>query len=352
MRTLVKALSAAVLMAVLAVGCDNDSSTERRTTTSIKERPATSSTSPPSTAVPVVDTDTAIWPFVTRSDRYDDPVKAARSFATEFLGFVDPIVGVFMQGDTRSGEVEVKASSPGPTTTVAVRQLGPDNTWWVIAASSANLQLETPTWNMPIASPVTLAGRSIAFEAVVNVEIRQDGTTKPLASDTVMGGGTEIAPFSKAITFSQPTASRGAIVLKTLSPKDGNIAEAGVLRVRFSNLLPTIEKAFDSNNDAPIKDHMATSVEYAIAGSEAYGTVPGAQAVAKMSSYLTEARGPWSFDIPPTTLDLYKRGPYGRYLIDDTYFGVGAGQQFVSFRVNLAGKIDQIFMSAHTDLLK
>jgi len=179
-------------------------------------------------------TATAVWPFVAGSTRYSDPVQAAKGFVVAYLGFVNPLVGAFIQGDGRSGEVAVRASSNGPVTTVMVRKLAPDETWFVLGASSPNLQLASPVWNASVTSPVTLSGRSTAFEATVNVEIRQDGSLTPLASDIVMGGSNgQMGPFSKAVSFARSSARSGAIVLKTMSPKDGKIAEASVLRVQL-----------------------------------------------------------------------------------------------------------------------
>ncbi len=217
---------------LLAVGCQSSKSTSTQTGT----RPATSagSTSSPSSRS-TVQPATAVWPFAASATRYTDPVQAARGFAVDYLGFVDPIIGAFMQGDSRSGEVQVKASDTGPATTVMVRKLAPDETWWVLGAATSNLQLQSPAALASIASPVTLSGQSTAFEATVNFEIREDGTTTPLATGIVMGGANgQMGPFSKAVSFAKPTATRGAVILKTMSPKDGNIAEASVIRVQLS----------------------------------------------------------------------------------------------------------------------
>jgi hypothetical protein len=105
----------------------------------------------------------------------------------------------------------------------------------VLGAATPNLLLESPAALAAIRSPVTLSGRSTAFEATVNVDIRQDGTLTPLKSDIVNGGANgEMGPFSKAIDFPKPSAPAGAIVLKTLSAEDGNITEASVVRVSFA----------------------------------------------------------------------------------------------------------------------
>jgi nucleoid-associated protein YgaU len=69
---------------------------------------------------------------------------AATGFATELVGFTDPVVGEFQQGDARSGEVEVRAAADGPVTTVLVRQVGSDDTWSVLGAATAQIVPTTP----------------------------------------------------------------------------------------------------------------------------------------------------------------------------------------------------------------
>lgn len=239
-----RAIGATFVIGLLAVaGCGSSSDSSSSSTTapattvaaSTSTGPTTSSATSTSATSPVVQPDTAVWPFVDSTTRYTDPVQAAKGFAVTYLGFVDPVVGEFQQGDNRSGEVTVKAGAMGPTTTVLVRRLAPDDTWWVLGSHTTNLTLQSPAALASISSPVTLSGQSTAFEATVNVEIRQDGTLEPLATGIVMGGSNgEIGPFSKAFPFTKPTAARGAIILKTMSAKDGNIAEASVVRVQFS----------------------------------------------------------------------------------------------------------------------
>ncbi len=228
---------------VLAAGCSSGSKSAPASTSSTRKPTRTSSTTTapattaPPTAAPTTApaTDTAVWPFVSSTTRYHDPVAAASGFAVTYLGFVAPVIGAFVQGDSRSGEVPIRATTTGPVTTIIVRQLGSDGTWWVLGASTPNLQLQSPVTSASISSPVTLSGRSTAFEATVNVEIRQDGTTTPLATDYVMGGSNgEMGPFSKPVTFGSPSTSSGAIVLKTMSSESGNILEASVIRVRLS----------------------------------------------------------------------------------------------------------------------
>ncbi len=205
------------------------------TTSATNTSPSTSTSAPPSTVpvtAPVV-TATAVWPYASATTRYADPVAAARGFATDFVGFTNPIVGEFRQGDSRSGEVPVQPDPSGPETTVLVRQLG--DTWWVIGAATADIRLTSPKALASITSPVRLQGTSTAFEGTVNTQVREDGNAQPIGSGTVMGGGNgTMGPFDGTLAFSPPSAPSGALVLLILSAKDGTVSEAAVLRVRFS----------------------------------------------------------------------------------------------------------------------
>lgn len=349
---MVAVVAVVVAVSLVAAGCGSGPSSMHRTTTTVGPRSATSTASGSTSTPTLTATESAVWPFVTDSTRYRDPVEAAKEFAVKYLGFVDPIVSAFMQGDSRSGEVVIRPSSTGPETTVIVRKLAPDETWWVLGAATATLRLRSPAWNATIASPVALSGESTAFEGTVNVEIRQDGTLTPLASGIVTGGSMgQMGPFSKAVSFPTPSVTRGAVVLKTLSAKDGSIAEASVVRIRFSDLPNLIKRALDSGDLSQLRPYLARSVDYAIAASGAYGTVSPDGAIKRLS-YLKDDRGPWNIAIPAATLERFKRGSYRRYLADDTYFGVSLRKGFISVRLNAAGQIDQIFMAINTNLLK
>jgi Immunoglobulin-like domain of bacterial spore germination len=197
---------------------------------------STTTTQPQTTTTPITaDTSTAVWPIASTTIRYHDPVSAARGFAVDYVGFVDPVVGEFRAGDSRSGEVDVQRAANGPVTTVLVRQLGTDGTWWVLGSQTANIAPSAPTALEAISSPVTLRGMSTAFEATVNVEIREDGNGQPLARTILMGGSNgEMGPYDTPIAFTAPHASLGAVVLLTISPEDGRVAEATVVRVKFA----------------------------------------------------------------------------------------------------------------------
>jgi Immunoglobulin-like domain of bacterial spore germination len=231
------AIGIAALVLVVAVALvgyllvrEDDGSTKQEGTPATGAAPTTTAVAPTTG----VETSTAVWPFVSSATRYPDPLSAARGFATDYVGFTDPVVGEFRQGDTRSGEVLVQAKATGPTTTVFVRQLG--DSWWVLGASTPNIQLTTPAAGSPISSPVRLAGTSTAFEATVNVAVRAEGDAQPIGTGIVMGGSMgALGPFDGVVSFTRPSATKGALVLLTRSAEDGSVAEATVVRVTFAD---------------------------------------------------------------------------------------------------------------------
>ena len=95
--------------------------------------PGTTDTSAPATTVPVRSTttvappaSTAVWPPAGAPAHYATPQAAAQAFVSGYIGFVDPIIGPFRRGDSRSGGVDVRPTASGPATVVLVRQLSAD----------------------------------------------------------------------------------------------------------------------------------------------------------------------------------------------------------------------------------
>jgi hypothetical protein len=229
-------LAAAVLSSCGSSGSEGGKATTTTaaasTTTTEATTSSTAASSTTTTAPSTEQPETAVWPFASGEQRFDDPVAAATSFAKDYLGMPAPVAGEFQQGDTRSGEVQIRPKAQGPVTTVLVRQVTSDDSWWVIGAATDSIRLDSPEALATITSPVSLSGQSTAFEATVNVEVRQDGSTTPIGKGIVMGGSNgEMGPFTGSIDFADHTADRGAIVLLTYSAEDGSVQEAGVLRV-------------------------------------------------------------------------------------------------------------------------
>lgn len=193
-----------------------------------------SASAPASTpaGTPALDRSTIVWPFT--DSGYADPVALAADFATTYLGFTAPVTGTLRQGDARSGEVEVRPRANGPATTVLVRQVTGDSRWFAIGAATGHVEVSTPEALATVTSPLRIAGRALAFEGTVQVEVREDGSTTPLGKGFVTGGGSEMGPFADEIAFQRPTGRYGTVVLYTTSAEDGRVWEAAVLRVAFS----------------------------------------------------------------------------------------------------------------------
>jgi hypothetical protein len=249
--TLIVALAVAVaviaaLVAALVWSSDGDDTTTEPTTT---EAPTSAPTTAPTTTAATAPTATtvtpapepapgavatAVFPDPSTARRFDDPVAAARAFAVEFAGFTDPLLGEFMQGDARSGEVEVRPTANGPATTVIVRQLDADGAWWVVGSTTRDITLDTPAAGDTIQSPVTLTGSAHTFEGHVSVEVRRDGVLEPIGSGFVTGGGDMVRPFSGDVAFTGAApGDLGALVLLTEGAEDGRVWQAVVIRVAF-----------------------------------------------------------------------------------------------------------------------
>jgi len=230
-------LAGSMVFAIVVAACGSSKSATPSPTT----RPATSTTSSPAattTTTPQAALSTAVWPTAASSVRYRDPVAVARAFAIDYLRFIDPVVGQFRQGDAHSGEVPIRTAveqaSLGPETTVIVRQMGADGSWWVLGAVTPNIRLTQPAALAMILSPVRLRGTSNAFEGTVQVSIRQDDVAKPLVESFLTGGSNQLGPFDASFPFSAPTSRYGAVVLYTISSANGHVTEATVIRVRLS----------------------------------------------------------------------------------------------------------------------
>ncbi len=211
------------------------SSTSEETTTSDSSTTTDSTTTiaPSSTSTIPSEYSTAVWPWFNSETRYDDPVEAATGFAEHFLGFTDPVMGEFLQGDSRSGEVEVQPMADGPVTTVFIRLLGTDDTWWILGSATQNISVDEPTALCEIDSPLAVSGQAFTFEGNVEVQVRADGIEAPLATTAVTGGGSEMLPFDGLVSFADPGSGSGAVVFLSRSARDGSVWEAVVLRVSF-----------------------------------------------------------------------------------------------------------------------
>jgi hypothetical protein len=226
------ALVVALVLALPSCGDDDDGAA---TTTTPTTAPVTT-TVPATTTTALSTTDRAfvVWPFPDSRIRYDDPVVAAREFAEQLVGFTDPVVGPFQEGDARSGEVPVRPRQDGPVTTVLVRRLGADDAWWVLGSVTEDIAVAEPAPQQAIDNPLQANGESRAFEGTVEVAVYADGSTTPLGTGYVTGGaGPELGAFAGSIPFRSPHGGWGSVVFSTRSAEDGRVWNAATVRVGF-----------------------------------------------------------------------------------------------------------------------
>ena len=221
----------AALAFVVADGDGGGDQDRPTATTSPSDAEPTSSTSAPSDPGGVGTS--ALWPLPGSAARYTSPTDAARSFAVDYLRFRAPLIDPFQAGDARSGEVPVRPSPRGPVTTIAVRQLGADAAWYVLGAMTENIELTSPALDDEISSPVRVAGRALAFEGHVQVEVREGSAGGAIGAGFVTGGGDELRPFEGNVPFESSGTPTGALVLFTQSAENGEVWEAMAIRVRL-----------------------------------------------------------------------------------------------------------------------
>jgi hypothetical protein len=210
------------------------SSSSTSTTASSTTTSSSTSTSASSTTdtTAFADIDTAVWPDPSSSDGFDTPEAAASSFATDYVGMVDPDLGPFMQGDSRSGEIELRPQPAGPVTVILLRQLGPDDAWWVIGSVSDQVTVDQPRVLDEVGSPVVVSGEGmVAAGGVLEIELRVDGVDDPIASETVT-----VSPasplFRESLAWTSSADWADLVVLVRPSP-DGPVTGAATTRLRL-----------------------------------------------------------------------------------------------------------------------
>lgn len=153
----------------------------------------------PSSDSDVAESPLAVWASAGTSAA--TPESAAAAAVRDLIG-VEPVLGEYMAGDGRSGEITV--FSPGETTPVErslllLRQLGPDDQWSVIGAINPAMTIDRPASGSVVpARMLTVSGRARGFEALVVVSAhRITESIELIDQETAMGGSLETPePFS------------------------------------------------------------------------------------------------------------------------------------------------------------
>lgn len=213
MRT-IPTLPTLIAAAVLLAACGSETSSSENTSASTAtaaptttEPPTTIgvpttaaiSTTPPSdgatttTAVTELE-QPAIWPAP--DVVFTTPEEAAADFVTHALG-VDPVLGDFQQGDSRSGEIEVFSPGEGASATrvsrglLLLRQLGPSHGWFVTGAVNDEASITTPRSGAVVdAAPLAVEGVGHGFEATIVVSALLAGDAETVFDLQVVQAGT------------------------------------------------------------------------------------------------------------------------------------------------------------------
>jgi hypothetical protein len=219
------AAAAAVLVGVLALTDEDDPEVDTvdTTTSSTESTPTTEETTTTSLVPPAeVDPAVPIFPDPATSRRFDSPESAVHNFVTEVVGMSSPMVGPFQQGDSRSGEIEVRAfADQTDPTIVLVRQLE-DDTWYVLGGNHASIQPAQPEAGATVTSPLALTGQAYAFEGTVAVRVHADGATDPIGTTFVTGRGDGVlGDYEGEVDVDPASAAHGFILYLSEGGEDG-----------------------------------------------------------------------------------------------------------------------------------
>jgi hypothetical protein len=188
--------------------------------------PPTSGTTPAAIVTPAPAT-SAIWPFASSTTTFATPEDAAKSFAVDYLGMTEARLGA-----TTGNDVEVFPNATGSARTLVHLLDDATRGWVVVGADADEIAVDTPAPHDALTSPLTVSGKSVAFEATLGVQLRPLGSKAPVFADIAMGGSSEMQPFSTTITppsvdqplvlvvFEGDASGRGAVTNATVIPLD------------------------------------------------------------------------------------------------------------------------------------
>jgi hypothetical protein len=209
MRSIRIFLPALAVVALVAAGCGSDDEAGTTATTTTTTEATTTTTEPAGLEQP------AIWPAA--DVVFTTPEAVAEDFVTQVLG-VPPVLGEFQQGDARSGEIELLSPDADPSSRAVrglllLRQLGPDDGWFVLAVANENASITSPESGATVAAgPLTVQGVARGFEGNVNVRAFVAGdASDDLDQEITMGGGMG-TPEPISVTLDLSGAAPGDIV--------------------------------------------------------------------------------------------------------------------------------------------
>jgi hypothetical protein len=194
-------------------------------TTVITSAPATV----PTSTAPLGLEQPAVWPAPDVT--FATPEAAAADFVSEVLG-VEPALGEFRQGDSRSGEIELLSPSDGGASVVRgvllLRQLGPHGGWFVLAVVNDNASIASPaSADEVVAGPLVVEGRARGFEGNVVVTAMAAGTRSVEFDQVVTQGGALESPEPFTVTLDLSAATPGDTVMLLVRGGTGSDTDPG-----------------------------------------------------------------------------------------------------------------------------
>jgi hypothetical protein len=226
-----------VVFAVLVSCGTNTASSER------SSLPATTTAAPRSQMAQL--DQPAIWPAA--DTVFSTPEEAAASFVSDVLG-VEPLLGDFAAGDSRSGEIKVFSPGDAPAADLVergllgVRMIGPSDGWFIIGAASAGVMIESPqTLDRVIAGPSAVTGRARGFEGTVVVTAFRAGAADDVLDKVITSGGPfdTLEPFSVMLDLSAgEPGDVVALLVRGDTGLDGDPGEFASLPVTIDDELP------------------------------------------------------------------------------------------------------------------
>lgn len=120
-----------------------------------------------------------------------------------------------------------------------------------------------------------------------------------------------------------------------------------------ASVIENIQLSITSANTAALEGYMASNVNVILAASEAYGVQTPTQAIADISSFLSDDINSWDYNflLPTATLKTYQQGGYAKYFSATSVVGKASNNQVISFSFDCQGKIDTVFLAGNANLL-
>jgi hypothetical protein len=164
----------------------------------------------------------AIWPAP--DVVFATPEEAAADFVSSVLiSEGDPVLGEFLQGDARSGEIPVLFAGetgdldpPLEAGLLFLRQIGPTDGWYVIAAASDGVVIDTPSALDEVpAGTVTVSGEGRGFEGTLVVSAFAPGDQASEFDLEIGAGGAfeDLEPYSVELDLSGAAAGDVVVIL-------------------------------------------------------------------------------------------------------------------------------------------